>query len=79
LAILHFSQCIPPLPLFLCVSKAFAFAFENVRRKSDCFAALFATIFADAVNLEVMSGGVKMVFAADLFFQLVYLRGEKLD
>jgi hypothetical protein len=45
----------------------------------DSFAALFAAIFAHAVDLEVMARGVKMIFAADLFFQLVHLRREKLD
>ena len=47
--------------------------------RSDCFAALLAAIFANAVNLEVVASGVKMVLAADLLFQLVYLRREKLD
>src|SRR5882724_11452545 len=45
----------------------------------DRAAAFLAAIFADAVNLEVVARGVKMVFASDLFFQLVHLRREKLD
>src|SRR5690349_15908419 len=38
-----------------------------------------AAIFADAVNLEVVAGGVKVIFAADFFFQLVDLGREELD
>ena len=49
------------------------------RRGLDSAAAFLAAIFADPVNLEVVARGVKMVFAPNLFFQLVDFRREKLD
>lgn len=70
-----------PFLRYLCSSvfQSFALALESVRWKSDYFAAFLAAIFADAVNLEVMARGVEMIFTANLFFQLVYFRREKLN
>jgi hypothetical protein len=41
--------------------------------------AFLAAIFTDAVDLEVVAGGVKMIFAANLLFQLAQLRRKELD
>jgi hypothetical protein len=49
------------------------------RRGLDGATALLTAIFTDAINLEVMPGGIKMIFAANLFFQLAQLRREELD
>src|SRR5262245_3618896 len=38
---------------------------------------LFSAIFANAVDLEVVAGGVKTVLAADLFFQFADLRRKE--
>lgn len=56
----------------LCVSK--------VREKSlRGLAGFLAAVFTDAIDLEVVTGSVKMIFAANFFFQLAHLRGEKLN
>ncbi len=52
---------------------------SDERRRLNGAAALFAAIFADAVNLEVVARRVKMVFAPNLFFQLVHLGRKELD
>jgi hypothetical protein len=51
----------------------------NQPRRLDGAAAFLAAIFADAVNLEVVPRGVEVVFAPNLFFQLVHFGRKELD
>lgn len=43
------------------------------------FSTLLAAVLTDAIDLEIVTRCIKVVFAADLFFQFAYLRGEKLN
>lgn len=46
---------------------------------SDDLPGALAAIFADTVDLKIMPGGVKAIFAPDLFLDLGDFRREELD
>src|SRR5215472_12902895 len=53
---------------------------EGEHSKSDCPARGFLTaVFTDAIDLKVVTGSVKTVFAADLLLQLADLGREEFD
>ena len=41
--------------------------------------ASLAAVLAETVDLEGVASGIEVIFAADLFLQLAYLRREELD
>ena len=47
-------------------------AVNDVKSSGSSGRVLFPTVFADAVDLKGVAGGVKVIAAADVFFQLPY-------
>ena len=53
---------------------------RSVNTESDGFARrLLTAIFADAVDLKIVAGGIKPVLASNLLFQLTHFRREEFD